>query len=182
MPTALDLIQGAEFPQQDYIVLGGLTSPGRAEITDCAFERRYDVREPYGAAGGSTVWQGDSIKRAVVQISLWEASHFADWETFAKGVLFKKPGRVAYTVDHPVLKLIHFTECQVEKVTGFQQTDTGIWQCEIHLLEFRRPKPALSKPVAAIPNAPKPVPTAQDAADIQIQQLTAQVAALAPVP
>lgn len=137
------------------------------------------MQEPYGASGGSTIYHGDAIKRADVLIELWTADHFAAWEAFASAVLFKKPGKTAMTVDHPVLRLIKLTEVQVEKVTAFDQSDTGLWSCTISLLEFKRPKAALSKPIAAIPNAPKPVPTAQDAADLEIQKLTATFAGLA---
>lgn len=179
MASPLDLLTGAELPQQDFIVLGGMKSPGRATIVSAAFERKYDVREPYGAIGGSTIYHGEKIKSAEVLIELWEKSHFADWALFARAVLFKKPGKVAMSVDHPVLRLIQLTEVQVEKVSAFTQDEEGMWSCTITLLEFKPPMAALSKPLAAIPNAPKPNPTAQDAADLEIQRLGAQLAAVA---
>src|SRR6266568_3713920 len=165
MASIADIISGAQLPTQDYIILGGVTSPGRATITSGAFERKWDVREPYGASGGSTIWHGDAIKHCDVLIELWLPEHFADWESFSRKVLFAKPGKVALSVDHPVLKLIQLTEVQIEKVSAFDQDDEGLWSCTISLIEFKRPKPALSKALAAIPNVPKITPTAQDAAD-----------------
>ncbi|MBX3218921.1 MAG: hypothetical protein KF795_00295 [Labilithrix sp.] len=172
--SVADIISGATFPEQDHIVLGGMKSPGKATITSGALERKWDVREPYGASGGSTVYHGDKIRKCDVLIELWEKEHFAEWERFAKTVLFKKPGQFALSIDHPVLKLLDITEVQVESVTAFEQDDYGLWSCTIHLLEFRRPKPAIAKPIAAIPNAPVTIPTAQDAAELEIQKLRAQ--------
>jgi hypothetical protein len=174
-----DIIAGSEFPTQDFIVLGGERSPGKATITSGAFTRKYDVREPYGASGGSTVYQGDEIKRASVLIELWDKDQYAEWTRFARKVLLAKVQKTALTVDHPVLEAIQFKECQVESVSAFDQDDEGLWSCTIGLLEFKRPKPALSKPLQAIPNAKKPTPTAQDAADLEIQKLQAQFGKLA---
>jgi hypothetical protein len=174
-----DIIAGSEFPTQDFIILGGEKSPGKATVTSGAFTRKYDVREPYGASGGSTVYQGDEIKRASVLIELWKPEQYADWTRFARKVIFAKVTKAALTVDHPVLEAIQFKECQVESLSAWDEDDEGLWSCTIGLLEFKRPKPALSKPLAAIPNAAKPTPTAQDAADLEIQKLTKQFSALA---
>lgn len=179
MTSPLDVITGALLPEQDFIVLGGKKSPGKATITSGAFERKYDVREPYGAIGGSTVYHGEKIKGADVLFELWTKDQFAEWNAFSKDVLFKKPGLTAMSVDHPVLKLIQLTEVQVESVSAFEQDDFGLWSCTVRLLEFKRPQQALAKPLAAIPNAPKITPTATDAADLEIQKLTAQFSSLA---
>lgn len=177
MTSALDLITGAEFPQQDYIVLGNLTSPGRATISSASFERKWDVREPYGATGGSTVYHGDKIKSCEVTIELWEKRHFVEWAIFKK-ILFARPGKTALTIDHPVLALIELKEVQVESVSAFEQDEEGLWSCRIKFLEFKPPRPALSKPVAAIPNA-APAKAARDAYDTQIDTLTSQLSTLA---
>ncbi len=179
MASLADIISGAEFPTQDFIILGGEKSPGKATVSSAAFTRKYDVREPYGTTGGSTVYHGDEIKHAEVLIELWDKSQFSEWERFAKKVLFAKPGKTALSIDHPILAAIQFKECQVEGVTAWDEDDEGLWSCTIKLLEFKRPKPALSKPLAAIPNAPKIAPTAQDAADLEIQKLSAQFSKLA---
>src|SRR5262245_33730690 len=117
MTSALDLISGAEFPTQDHIVLGGEKSPGKATILSGAFVRKDDVREPYGASGGSTVYHGDLIKHCEVLFELWKKEHFAEWERFSKKVLLKKPGKTALSIDHPILRLIQLTEVQVEEVS-----------------------------------------------------------------
>lgn len=177
MPTAAEIIAGAEFPEQDYIVLGSLRSPGRATILSASFERKWDVREPYGAIGGTTIYHGEKIKTCEVLIELWEKSHFTEWALFRK-VLFAKPGKTALTIDHPVLALIELKEVQVESVGAFEQDEEGMWSCRIRFLEFRPPKPALSKPIAAIPNAAPPR-AARDALDTQIDTLTTQLKGLA---
>lgn len=166
------------FPDQDYITLGGMSSPGKATVTAGDFVAKYDVAEGYGQSGGSTIYHGDTIKHAEVTIELWLPEHFAQWEVFSRTILFKKPIRgTAITVHHPVLKAIQFIECQVEAVSAFQDDGTGLWSCSIKLLEFRRPKAMLSKALVAIPGVPKPKPpVAVDAAEVEIQQLSAELA------
>jgi hypothetical protein len=72
------------------------------------------------------------------------------------------------------LKLLDIMEVQAKSVSAFEQDDYGVRSCSISFLEFRKPKPAIAKPVAAIPNAPVKIPTAQDAAELEIQKLRAQ--------
>jgi hypothetical protein len=109
-----------------------------------------------------------------VRFELWTDDHFVQWFPFLK-LLQRKPSKVAQQIFHPVLALQGFYGCQVSKITALDQDEeTGIFSCEVTFLEFNPPKPALSKPLAAIPNAPKPLPTAEDVADEEILGLAKQ--------
>jgi hypothetical protein len=95
-----------------------------------------------------------------VLIELWTKEQFAEWERFARLVLFAKPTpdplTTALAVDHPVLAAIQFKACLVEKVSAWDQDEEGLWSCTISLVEFRARKPATaSRPLAAIPNVIK---------------------------
>lgn len=174
--SVTDLILGNEFPQQDYILLGGVQSPGRATVLGAGSPREWDVRKGYGYSGAVTVYTGENLAKFEVLIELWEKSHFAEWVRFAKIALEKPPLGTkpkALDIAHPLLNLppLSITSVVVEDVSQFEQDEEGLWSCTIKFLQFRAPKPALGKPLASIPNAAKPVPTAQDAADVEIQKL-----------
>lgn len=184
MATAADIISGAEFPRQDYIMLGGVQSPGCATITGAGCPRTWDVRQGYGYSGAIVVFTGDGLAKFDVHIDLWLPSHFAEWNRFAKICLAKAPLGTkpkAMDIAHPLLNMepLKITSVVVEDVSQFEQDEFGLWTCTIKLLQYRAPKPALGKPLAAIPNAVTKAPTAQDAAELEIQRLTAQFSALA---
>lgn len=182
-----DILTGAEFPQQDYILLGGVKSPGRATILGAGSPRTWDVRQGYGYSGAVVVFTGDGLAKFDVRIDLWEKSHFSEWARFAKVALEKAPMGLkpkAMDIAHPVLNMapLKITSVVVEDVSQFEQDEEGMWSCTIKLLQYRAPKPALGKPLASIPNAPNVAPTAVDAAELEIKRLTAQFSALAAAP
>ena len=176
-------IFGAGFPMQDFILLGGKKSPGKADVFGASTPRKWDERTGYGLSGAFIVYTGDGLAHFPVVISLWEESHFDEWDSFAT-VLEKAPigtRAKALGISHPLLTVrpLKIASVVVEDVTQFVQDDYGLWTCEIRLGEFRRPLPALGKPSAAIPAAALAVPTARDAAEAQIQALQGQVNTLA---
>jgi hypothetical protein len=179
-----DVIAGNTFPQQDYVMLGGAKTPGRATIVGAGTPRSWDVRQGYGYSGAIVVYTGDGLAKFDIVVDLWEKEHFADWIRFAKIALEKSPLGTkpkALDIQHPLINLppLSITSVVVEDVTQFEQDEEGLWTCTIKCLQYRAPKPALGKPNAAIPNAAKPTPTAQDAADVEIQRLMKQFSSLA---
>ena len=58
--------------------------------------------------------------------------------------------------------------------------ETGGWSTEVKFLEYRMPQKAPEKPDASIPAAQKPTPTAEDAADSEMQEKLATLKRLAP--
>lgn len=182
MPSAADIVAGAVPPEQDYIQLGGIVSPGRAAVVGAASLRDWDIRKGYGLDGAFVVYTGDNLCKFEVQIDLWEKSQFALWEAFCKATLGKPKARFAPGLDikHPLLNRepLNIKSVIVEGVSQFEQDDNGLWSCRIRFIEYRKPKPALAKPLATIPNAAAPVATAQSKADLEIQKLAAEQQAL----
>jgi hypothetical protein len=183
MTTVADVLADALPPEQDYIILGGMTSPGRAMPIGAGSPRRWDTPPGYGLEGSFSVYLGDKLPAFDVIIDIWKKEQWAEWNVFAKAVLGKPKSRFAPGLDikHPLVNRapLNIKSVIVEDVTQFEQDETGLWTCRIKLVEWRKAKPALSKPIATIPNAAAPVPTAQDKADAQIQALTAEHRALA---
>lgn len=184
MSSPADIIAGNEFPYQDYIVLAGQQSPGRATVQGAALERKWDVRDPQGASGANAIYYGEKLIRFQVRIDLWTPEQFADWTKFAK-LLQKEPaGRIATAmrISHPLLNVppLNIQDVVVENCSQMTEDDDGMFSCTIDFLQFRPPKPAEGKPVGSTPGAgPKVVQSAQDAGEEQIAKLVNQITTLA---
>ena len=184
MASPEDVIAGNEFPYQDYIILGGAKSPGRATIVGAGSPRDWDKRKGYGFSGAFVIYTGDNLAKFKVQIDLWTPDQFAEWAKFAKLCLVKPPTGTkpkAMDIQHPLLSMdpIKITSVVVEDCSQFTEDDDGLWSCTIDFLQYRAPMPALGKPLASIPSVKKPKPTAKDAAEVEIEKLTEQFKALA---
>lgn len=179
-----ELLGGGDFPAQDYIVLSGEKSPGRATVKAPNSPRTWDKRKGYGTSGASLVYTGDDLSEFDVEIVLWKKSQFAEWKSFAKKCLEKPPKGArpkALKIEHPVVNASPWLidEVVVKDVLGFEDTsDDGLWQGTIQFIQYRAPLPALGKPKQAIPGAAAKIPTAQDAADLEIQKLSAEFGSL----
>lgn len=173
-------------PLQDFIVIGGNKSPGRCVVRNLRTPREWEVRKGWGMSGASTVFMGNAPATFDVDIYIWDPIQWADWLVFEnlylkKSLPFVKP--LALGIKHPVLEDRGVTQVVVTDVTGWEESDeTGEWKCTISFLEWKRPMPALGKPLAAIPAASKPAPTAQDAADVAIAAKLETLKGLASVP
>ncbi len=172
-----------QYIYQDYIELGGQQSPGYADVAGAGSPRKWDKRDGYGFSGAVLVYHGTDLAEFDVTISMWDVAQLIDWWNFAT-ILEKAPVGVrakALDISHPFLNTppLRIKSVVVQDVSQLRQDEYGLWTVVIKFLEYRAPRPILGKPIAAIPSAAAATPTAQDAADVQIQQLQARVAALA---
>lgn len=178
------------FPHQDYIILGSGQSPGVCTV-DVSRPQGWDERKGTALTGATVVPTGAPLARPIVRIKLWTGFQYAQWLTFSATYLARAavvvPGTIttkALSIVHPILNDPPFliTEVVVEDVKAIPQTEEGIWEYEIHFLEYRKPIPALAKAAAVIPPAAKPVPTAQDRAIAANTALIASLTSVAPTP
>lgn len=182
--SAADLL--ASPPEQDYIILAALKSPGRAYIKNAGSPRDWDIRKGYGFSGASVVFTGNNLAKFEVDIELWMPSHWIDWAVFSK--LLAKPNGlvpiVGLGISHPLLTMapLSITSVVVEDVSQFVQDDQGSLICTIKFIEYKRPLPALSRPIAEIPAASKALPTATDAVNAELAAKLATLNALASAP
>lgn len=181
MPSPEQVISGAAFPYADTIQLGVAVSPGRCTILSASRENKWDVREPYGATGGTTTFHGQKIAKVSIRIDLWLPEQIPLWDLFAKAALEVSRTKLALKVTHPTLNAspLNIKEVSIESVGALLQDEDGMWSAEIQLLEYKPPMPIVAKPRAAIPNGAKAPPTAADEAEAQIAALITQVQAAA---
>ncbi len=171
------------FPQQPYIVLGPLQSPGVATVKGLDSPRNWDVQQGYGLSGAVVVYKGTGLAKFTVDIDLWLPEHFIEWNVFAVILAAPKPGLAggfALGILHPIVNgpPHGITEVVVENVSQPVQSDTGKWTYTISFLQYRKPLPAIARPIATIAAAEVPQPTAQSANEVQMQSLAAQAKAL----
>ncbi|MDX6479513.1 MAG: hypothetical protein QOG85_23 [Gaiellaceae bacterium] len=157
MPKALplDLLNSATPPVQDFIILQGRRSPGRATITNAGSPRTWDKQKGWGMSGATLIYTGDDLSDFDVIIDIWEKSHWGEWNDFAR-VLEKRSsglGAKFLEISHPVLYRapLRISQVAIRDVTQFEQSKTGLWTCRILMTAWNSPLPALGKPDGTIP-------------------------------
>lgn len=186
LPTILG---GATFPTDDFIYLAGDKSPGKVTIRGANSPRGWDIRKGYGLSGATVVPSGDELAEGIVCLfEFWLPEQIDEWIAFAAKHLDKSVRLVPGSLKPKALGIYHFvlaappiriTEVVVKDCTQLEQDEFGLWSCEATFLQYRKPKPALAPPSAAIPAAGTAAPTALDAADREMQAKLAQFQALA---
>jgi hypothetical protein len=156
---------------QDYIVLQGAKSPGKAVVTGATDKRKWDIQIGYALSGGITIYRGKEISKFSVVLTLATAQDWIDWAAWRK-LVARPPNGVrpkAMTIEHPWLRMLDIHEVSIEEVGQPEESDeTGAWTVTIKFLEFRLPKPVFLKPEAA-----KVKPT-DDPESLQIAALLAE--------
>jgi hypothetical protein len=183
MTTNFGLAMGQGFPDVDFVMLGGLTPPGTSYPTGAGSPRKWDKRAGYGITGAFLVYTGADLSEFEVHVTIWTEEHWTEWLEFASVLEKPKKGQKpkAIGIVHPLVNRppIRITEVVVEDVSQFEPDETReIWTCVIKLSAFKAPEPMLARPSDAIPGATPKVPTAQDAADRQIQALVGEMQGL----
>ncbi len=170
------------FPKQSYIVLGAMQSPGVATVRGLSTPREWDIRQGYGFTGAVVVYKGTSLAPFTVDIDLWLPEHFLMWNVFATVLVPPLPGPAGFAlgIKHPIVNgpPHGITEVVVKDCSEPVQNDTGKWTYTLTLLPYKKPIPALARPIAAIPAAGVPMPTAQSNAELEMQKLAAEAKAL----
>lgn len=169
------------FPRQRYVVLGPAVTPGVAKVRGANSPRNWDIRQGYGFSGAVVVFTGSGLAKFEVDVFLWKPEHFAAWQLFAPILAKPIPGKgvTALGIRHPAVNAppLSITEVVVEDVTQFEQNDTGLWACTIKLVQYKKPLPVISRPIAAIPAAAATVQDPPDPNEKVIQSLMLEQAA-----
>jgi hypothetical protein len=165
--SALPINPFATFPRQSYVVLGPARTPGVAKCRGANSPRNWDVQQGWGFSGAVVYFHGTGLAKFEVDVFLWKPEQFLEWKLFANVLRPPPPGSkgpTALGISHPAVNMppLNITEVVVEDCTQFEQGPTGLWSCTIKLLQYRKPLPAVARPIAAIPAAPA---TVQDPPD-----------------
>jgi hypothetical protein len=156
MPSVDGLLNSPR-PVQDYIMLDGVRSPGRATVTGAAMDWDYDLPKAYGVSGAKCIFIGAKLSEFEVIIDIWQDAQWAQWASFA-AVLDKPPigtNAMSHRIDHPQLNRapLAITRVTVRNVSQWEQSDSGMWTCRIKFIEFREQTDALGKIDGTIPSA-----------------------------
>lgn len=157
----------------DYILLGGVRSPGLADVEKGNSPRAWAERIGYGLSGATTIFRGVRLSHFAVRFRLYTNLDWAQWPSFAammaKPPLGERPRQLE--IWHPILEDLGITACGVEDIKQPVQIADGVWQHEVLFIEYRKLQPALSRPDGARAAPVDPI-------DQHIEALAAQVQAL----
>ena len=175
------------FPYANTITLGGVTAPGKWSLVRAPKLYGWQVQQAYGLTGAAVFPKGDPLVVAVFKVEIWDG--VIDWPAFLAfdRLYLKKPvvavagalSGYAIGIEHPELNRLGVKSVVPLEVNPFIPDEHGLFISEVHFLQYRKPKPALSKPLASIPDTSPPAPTAQDAAQRELQAATAAYVKLA---
>lgn len=166
-------------PALNYVVVNGVQSPGRAQLTGVKVPYKYDIQQSYGMSGATTIFRGRGIVQFTLTITMWERAHFIAWPLFSKLLeppsLFKP---LLVEMRHPLLSAADVKGVAVESMGQPERQTNGCWIATINLIEFRPPQQALVKPKGAIPSPEKGAPIApKTEADLALVAANAQFSA-----
>lgn len=177
----LDSLNPTSPPEQDFIMLDGVRSPGRATIVNAGIVRTWDKRKGFGYSGATLVYTGDDLSEFDVILDIWDDLQWAEWLPFA--LMLKKPPvgpPRKQTIGHPILTRdpLKIETVVLTKATQWKRNnETGLWTCTLSFSEYRAPLPAVGKPTPEIPGAGLVV-SPPSAFELQMQALLAQANAL----
>jgi hypothetical protein len=173
----VSLLNQGSPPHQDFIVLNGKKSPGRATVMGAGSPRKWDKQPGYGLSGAILVYTGNDLSEFDVLLELWLDEHWSDYANFVQ-VLEKVPSGKRPTkplqIIHPVLNRapIRITQVVLRDVSAPEQDDEGTWSIRLSFTTWSDPLPALGKPNAKIPGveAPDPFANAPEIAGLMAKQ------------
>lgn len=166
----IDLLNPNAAPHQDWIVLDGLRSPGKAYVVGAGAPRKWQRPEAYGYTGASQIFIGNPLSSFDVVLELWLDEHWAVWNDRFASLLEKVPSenrpvpQRPLSIVHPVLnrKPWSITAVVVDDVLAPEQDDEGMWTIRIKFTSWVAPKKALGKINGKIPGADAANPFASD--------------------
>ena len=167
------------WPAQDFYTIAGDRSPGKAIVTITKAPRGWDERKGTYLTGATLVPIGDPLGEFRIRHEFWNMTDWPRWLAFFRKYFEKNTVTArgsttpsVITIDHPVLKQpVQFGPCVVLDPHGPEKSEDGLWSQTIDFKQYRKPIPAPSKPLAAIPDAVAQRPTAKDNQDREIQAL-----------
>ncbi len=127
----------------DVVVIGGVVSPGLAEIGDFKTKREFDVKKGKGTFGSTITFVGRPPSTGSIKFFLWEAAHFDAWSTFRAQFKFDPTKKAIQAIDifHPSLTEIDMNSFVCEGIGGWKHEGKGLYSITVDLLEYFPPPP-----------------------------------------
>ncbi len=134
-----------DFPQAwDAIVLGGVTSPGKCEVSEAKRSHEYDVKKGKGTLGATITFVGRPPAKFSVKFFLWQASHFAQWDAFRPLLKYDPTKKKVSAIDiyHPSLADVEINSVVVESIGNIMHAGDGLYTISVDFLEYFPPPKA----------------------------------------
>lgn len=175
----------------DFAFISSVVTPGLAEVTGFGRPAKWDIRKGSGTAGAATVFTGEDPTKGKLRIVFFEGTdQRGNVNSFEQRLMFfdelcpilekSYTGKTALDFYHPACSdpPYNVTTVVIENIGQLERVDdTGLYAVTIDLLRYTKPKPAAGKPKAQAKKNQQP--TAEDAADKEIQALLKQFKELA---
>lgn len=149
----------------NFLFVAGKRAPGLVRLSGPGLVKGWDVQNPQGMSGGTTVRKGDPIKKFSATFDLTdETDRFSDndfenWDAFQKMLLASIPPAIPIglgaggptvnaqgkpfplDISHPDLARIGITAATIESIGMLEPDGTGGGKITVNFLEYRPPRP-----------------------------------------
>lgn len=176
------------FPAVNTFSLAGSTLPGKWTLLSAVKKFGWQVQKGYGLSGAFIFPTGDELVVARFRGEFWASDDWLSYSTLIRKPLFNtgsfavggtsRISAKAMGIDHPELKALGVTAVTITEIGVGIQEEGGLWTTELEFIQFRPPVPAPPPTKTVIPDVQKPAPVAQDAQDVELQNLTKNLKAL----
>lgn len=129
----------------DVIKLGGVESPGLAELGDeWERETEWDRKKGKGAAGETQTLTNLPACDGTVTFTLWTAAHFKEWEKFRPLFMYDPIKKTSPPLDiyHPALADLKIKSVVCQGISAIKKLPRKKYQIVVKLLEYKPPPPA----------------------------------------
>lgn len=174
------------FPEAwEQAIIGGVPTLGLATVSGGAYVLGWDAKKGTAKSGASTVFTGRELSECTLKITFADGAQglsaedqINQWDEQIVPILTQSEnGKTAVDFYHPSVSEppIELTSVVVKEIGQIQVQGDGLRTVEVKLLKYVKPKPApAGKPSGSASKSPG-APTAKDAMDQQIEDLTGQV-------
>jgi hypothetical protein len=171
----------------DVVVCAGVSSPGVFKLRGGGRPYKWDIKDAAAAQGATETYLGWKVSENIVgRFEFWESSQIDEFfNTFLPVLKYDatKTNPQPIQIVHPVLLANDITSVVTQNIGPLTHEGLQLWIVEVEWAEYRQPpkKNVTTTPTGTNTNGDpkKKKPTAQDAQDLQIQQLLTE--ALKPV-
>ncbi len=137
----------------DFVLLGGVRSPGLASLEGADSPRKWDQRKATATTGATLVFKGIDLSKFRLLLRLYTAEHWGTYITDFQPLLQRPPSGQrprALDIEHPFLEALGIRSVVVGNVKQPTQTGDGEYTIEVELLEFRAPVRAIARPDGSV--------------------------------
>lgn len=141
-PGVLALLDPILNPQWwDVVNVGGVVSPGLAEVGEFVKGNEWDQKKGKGSDGATLTYVQRKLAKGKIKFTLWTSAHFVAWSTFYLQWKYDptKKDVQATEVFHPSLAALGLHAFVTEDITNLVHEGNGRYSLTVSLLEYAPP-------------------------------------------